>query len=238
MMKKLHHFYHIYAAGDWKQPLHEHLRGMIEYGLYYNLDTFNVGIVGSQEQCVSVEAYLTEQKIRHNIIATAESGWEQVTMIPMWEFSQKNDGLILYAHTKGSSNASDVNIRWRRSMIWHNVCHWREAVNELSTRSHAYGCHWIAPLISGMPEHKVGNMMFAGTFFWMRSEVMARHPKPALTHRWEAEGFCGYGWHEKAYPIFDPTPYFPNTGPFADGWVEANGVGYKPEFHLPKFYDV
>jgi hypothetical protein len=53
-------------------------------------------------------------------------------MIPMWEFAQKNDGLILYAHSKGASRIqADVNIRWRRSMMTGIVIAWKFAIEKL-----------------------------------------------------------------------------------------------------------
>jgi hypothetical protein len=80
-----------------------------------------------------------------------------------------------------------------------------------------------------MPEHKQGNYMFAGTFFWVRCELLREFPRPALTHRHEAEGFVGYGWHQKPFPVYDPTPYFPNTAPFADGWVNDPNYSFSQE---------
>lgn len=232
----LFHFYHIYADGQCETPIREHIRALKDWGLHDALTSFQIGIVGQPHKRQEVINCLNTLDIKYTICAEADTGWEQVTMIPMWHFSFSNNGLILYCHTKGASNPEDVNVRWRRSMIYWNVIRWRDAVGELATRSDAYGCHWIAPLLS-MPEHKTGNMMFAGTFFWLKCEVMARFPRPALTHRHEAEGFVGYGWHEKPYNVYDPTPYFPNQGPFADGWVDSPPV-YQPEFYPPKFYAV
>lgn len=231
----LHHFYHIYADGQWQEPVSEHIRALKEYGLYEALTSLHIGFVGTLENRLAAHHYIQSQGIHYYVADEQLSGWEQVTMIPMWEFSKVNDGLMLYAHSKGASDGNDVNVRWRRSMIYWNVVRWKDAVNELSTRSHGYGCHWIAPSIS-MTEHKFGNMMFAGTFFWLRCEELARFPRPAMAHRHEAEGFVGYGWHEKPFPVYDPTPYFPNAGPFADGWVDNEN--YTPEFYPPKFYDV
>jgi hypothetical protein len=233
---KLHHFYHVYADGDCETPMREHIRALKESGLYETLTTFKIGFVGKPHKIEEALVCLNSLGVVFDVAAREEYGWEQVTMIPMWEFSQQNDGLMLYCHTKGASDQSAVNIRWRRSMIYWNVIRWRDAVAELSTRSEAYGCHWIQPLLS-MPEHVMGNWMFAGTFFWVRCNVLARFPKPALTHRHEAEGFVGYGWHEKPYSVYDPTPYFPNSAPFADQWIDhPHGVHSFPEFHEPKFY--
>lgn len=225
----IHHFYHIYADGQWREPVEEHVRAL-NIGLYPNLETFAVGIVGSEENRNKVKQFLNGYK--YTLIAEADSGWEQVTQIPMWEYSQSHEGLILYAHTKGAYSPIDVNIRWRRSMTYWNVIRWRDAVEKLKTHG-AYGCHWIQPLLS-MPEHVQGNYMFAGTFFWTHASLMRTWNKPALTHRHEAEGFIGYGWHQSPFLVYDPTPYFPNTGPFADGWV--NNENFIPEQHEAKTY--
>lgn len=223
---KLHHFYHIYADGQWREPVQEHIDAMLVSGLYKSLSSLSIGFVGSRENIISAHHYVQSRGLSYFIAGEQSSGWEQVTMIPMWQFCQENEGLMLYAHSKGSANQNEVNTRWRRSMTWHNVWQWRFAVERLQTHE-MYGCHWIQPLLEGMPEHRQGNWMFAGTFFWGWCKTIARFPRPALTHRHEAEGFCGYGYAEQPFPVFDPTPYFPNTAPFMDGWV--GNPNYNPE---------
>ena len=218
----IHHFYHIYADGSWSEPVAEHIRAL-QMGLYDQLQTFSIGIVGSESNRNAVKEYLLTTGINFGICAEADTGWEQVTQIPMWEFSKTNDGLILYAHTKGAYSPIEVNTRWRRSMTYHNVIQWQQAVEKLQTHG-AVGCHWLQPSL-GMPEHKFGNWMFAGTFFWTHCELMRTWQAPALTHRHEAEGFIGYGWHQNPFPVYDFTPYFPNSNEFADEWV--NNPEYK-----------
>lgn len=218
----IHHFYHIYADGQWQEPVSEHIRAF-EMGLSENC-VIHIGLVGNVDNRRKVKEHLHSINVDFLICAEAESGWEQVTQIPMHEFSKTNDGLILYGHTKGAYSPIEVNVRWRRSMIWHNVINWKFAVQKLQDHG-AYGCHWIQPLIS-MPEHKFGNYMFAGTFFWTHCELMRTWPPPALTHRHEAEGFVGYGWHQSNFKVWDCTPYFPNSNEFADGWV--NDINFKP----------
>lgn len=220
----IHHFYHIYADGQWQNPVAEHIRAL-KMGLIDSLNTFSIGIVGSANNRNDVKKFLNDNSVGYTLVAESETGWEQVTQIPMWEFSRNNDGVILYAHTKGSSNPSDVNIRWRRSMIYWNVIRWQDAIEKLKEHG-AYGCHWIQPLITGMPEHKQGNFMFAGTFFWTHCHLMRTWNRPALTHRHEAEGFIGYGWHQSNFPVWDCTPYFPNSDEFADGWI--NNDNFEP----------
>lgn len=225
MENKLHHFYHIYADGQWLDPVKEHIRALKESGLYDALTSFHIGIVGTPDNRLYLRRWLSDNDVNYTLAAEADTGWEQETQIPMHTFSQTNDGYILYAHSKGSYNNHEVNVRWRRSMIYWNVKRWKDVMEKLKTHD-AVGCHWIRPLITGMPEHTPGNWMFAGTFFWVKAEQMRTWPKPALTHRHEAEGFPGYGWHQKNYPVYDFTPYFPNTGPFADDWVNNPNANY------------
>jgi hypothetical protein len=222
----IHHFYHIYADGNWLEPVSEHIRAMKQYGLYDVLETFAIGVVGSRDNRHAVKQYLLSQGLTYVIANEQDHGWEQVTQVPMWEFCQNHDGLILYAHTKGASNSHDVNIRWRRSMIWHNVCQWRVAVEKLKDHK-TYGSHWVQPLIDGMPEHKQGNFMYAGTFFWAHCDLVRTFMKPPMTHRHEAEGWVGYKYAEEPWPVWDCTPYFPNTDIFMDGWL--SDPNYNPE---------
>lgn len=216
----IHHFYHIYADGAWQEPVSEHLRAL-KMGLYENLTTFKIGIVGSPENREKVKAFID---LKFEVAAEADIGWEQVTMIPMWEFCQTNEGLMIYAHTKGASSPVDVNIRWRRSMIYWNVIRWKDCVEKLKECETA-GCHFIYPSLS-MPEHRYGNPMYAGTFYWARCELMRTWMSPPLTHRYESEGWIGYKYVQKPWLLWDWTPYFPNSNHFADGWInDENFVG-------------
>lgn len=219
----IYHFYHIYADGKWIEPVSEHFRAY-KMGLANVCDLY-IGIVGSEQNRNAVKSWLKENNIEHTIIAESNTGWEQVTQIPMWEFCQTHDGVVLYAHSKGSSSQTDVNIRWRRSMIYWNVIRHADCIEKLKDFS-TVGCHWIYPVVS-MPEHKFGNPMYAGTFWWARCELVRTFMRPPLTHRHEAEGWIGYKYAEQKWPLWDWTPYFPNSGPFADGWV--NDENFKPE---------
>lgn len=221
----IHHFYHIYADGKWEEPVTEHVRALKMTGLIDNLTTFRVGLVGSLENRTAVANYLGSQEIRWGCIAAADSGWEAVTQQPMHDFSQSNNGLILYAHTKGAYDNNEVNRRWRRSMTWHNVIQWQKAIEKLKDHG-SYGSHWIYPMIS-MVEHKVGNPMYAGTFFWTHCEMMRTWMRVPLTHRHESEGWIGYKYVEQPWRIWDCTPYFPNSDTFMDAWIDD--PNYNPE---------
>lgn len=229
----LHHFYHIYADGNWKEPVSEHIRAMKEWGLIDNLKTFAIGMVGSTNNCADVVDYLAQENICYHLADVHPTGWEQVTQIKMWEFSKDNDGLMLYAHSKGASNPSDVSVRWRRSMTYWNVIRWNDCVEKLKGEAETVGCHWIYPTVT-MPEHVYGNPMYAGTFFWARCELMRTWIRPTTEHRHAAEGWIGYKYCQKPWPLWDWTPYFPNSNHFADGWVNnPQFVGYDTAVLVP-----
>lgn len=217
----LYHFYHIYADGQWFEPVSEHIRALKESGLYDGLTMFAIGIVGNPQKRDDVKVYLDSLGVKYNIAAEADQGWEAVTQQPMHDFSQNNDGLILYCHTKGSSTIHDVNDRWRRSMTWHCVCKWQMAISLLQSHG-SYGSHWIQPLVS-MPEHRMGNWMYAGTFYWIHANIMRTWMRVPLTHRFESEGWIGYGYAENPWPVWDCAPYFPNSDTFMDDWVVNPG---------------
>lgn len=221
----IHHFYHIFCDGQWLQPVSEHVRALKEYGLYENLTSLHIGFVGKRENQLAAHQYIQSQGLVYAIADEQTSGWEQTTQIPMWEFSKKNGGLMLYAHSKGASDPSAVNIRWRRSMTWHNVIKWKFAVEKLQDHK-SYGCHFIQPLLS-MPEHRQGNFMYGGTFYWTHCDLMRTWMKPTLEHRHAAEGWVGYKYAEDPWPVWDCTPYFPNTDTFMDGWID--NPNYNPQ---------
>lgn len=226
----IHHFYHIYAAGKWQQSVAEHVLAL-KMGLYGRLHSLNIGLIGNQNKREAVKQYFIDQGLNFNVIAEKDEGWEQETQIPMWEFCQHNDGIVFYAHSKGSYNDSEVNTRWRRSMTYWNVIRYTDAIDRLKEKEcDTYGCHWIYPVIS-MPEHKLGNPMYAGTFWWAKCDLVRTFMRPPLTHRHEAEGWIGYKYIEKPWRLWDCTPYFPNSRAFADEWIsnpnfipEENGI--------------
>lgn len=218
----IHHFYHVYADGNWQEPVSEHIRALKESGLYDNLTSFHIGFVGKRSNQLAAHQYIQSLGMVYKIADEQETGWEQVTQIPMWEFSKHNDGLMLYAHTKGASNPAEVDVRWRRSMIYWNVIRWRDCIEKLKEVD-TVGSHWIYPTLS-MPEHVYGNPMYAGTFYWVKCELLRTWMCPPLNHRYESEGWIGYKYVQKPWRLWDWTPYFPNTDHFADGWV------YNPAF--------
>lgn len=190
-MKEIHHFYHLYTGGQWKEAVDDHLNALINYGLYEKLKSFQIGIVGEKENIENVKKYLLEKNIKYTICNEERSGYEQVTLNKLYEFSLQNDGYVFYAHTKGSTNlAADLH---RKCMLYYNIYYWKEIQNLLDNKFDAIGCYYIKQSCScGVHhinnEHLVHNV-YNGNFWWIKLDVIKKGDYPGQEHRWRAEHY-------------------------------------------------
>lgn len=133
----LYHFYHVYADGDWKPIVDEHLRALRSSGLYDVLGAFNVGIVGQPAQRDAVRDMIERHCMRYSVVAEADEGWEQITVnaLVRWsaEPTSKRNGVVLYAHTKGAAFPGKFPDRWRRAMTNRVVRDWRSITSAFFT---------------------------------------------------------------------------------------------------------
>jgi len=88
----IHHFYHVYADGGWREPVTEHLQAIKQSGLDEYLNGFHVGIVGSGNNRVQVIEELDKSGLPYSICAEAEDGWEQVTMNRLHQYVKNLHG--------------------------------------------------------------------------------------------------------------------------------------------------
>lgn len=195
------HFYHVYAAGNWPQIVTEHCHALTDYGLYDELDTFMVGFVGSDEQIAAVRCTLDVLVPKYEVCATAATGWEQVTLNPLYRFVQDHDGPISYAHTKGSSRNDPVDEPWRRTMEYHCFVNWQRPVEAVRSGDVIAGCYWLAGATpsgagvrwkNGVPTGGIGpGGIFGGNFWWTTCELLRRNMPPDDTSRHAAEHWLG-----------------------------------------------
>lgn len=199
------HFYHVYAAGAWVDPLEEHVQALRGSGLLDRLGVLCVGLVGDPGEREQVRKRLTGLGVEHVVVGEEDVGWEQVTQVPLWEFAQDNDGLVLYAHTKGAANPHvQVNHPWRRTMCYYNVTRWVDCVEALQGGVDAAGVYWLR--MPQSPEHADHNWFFAGTYWWSSLGFVRRLQRPPMNHRWDAEGWIGYQQNELSMKVKDFNP--------------------------------
>jgi hypothetical protein len=186
---RLTHFFHAYADGNFDTPIRQHFGEVIGSGLLNALDSVRVGIVGSPENRARVLSLFDELSIPVIVVATAETGWEQVTLTRLHDFAKQDDGNIFYAHTKGAWSSDPLAHLWRVSMIYDTVTRWEECVGALGKLDTA-GPYWLD---SAMPEHVEHGHFFGGNFWWARSGYLAGLPPIKNEHRFQAEGWVGLG---------------------------------------------
>ena len=188
-MTRLTHFFHAYADGNFETPIREHFGEVRESGLLNALDSVRVGIVGSPENRARVLPLFDQLSIPVMVVATAETGWEQVTLTRLHEFAKQDDGNIFYAHTKGAWSADTLAHLWRVSMIHDTVTRWEECVSALGKLDTA-GPYWLD---SAMPEHVEHGHFFGGNFWWARYDYLAGLPPLNNDHRFQDEVWVGLG---------------------------------------------
>lgn len=190
-MKKIHHFYHIYASGMWETPAVEHVRALNESGLMSQISTFNFGLVGKREDQDRVEKFLEENFPTINIVARAEEGFEQETMDAIYDYAKDHTGYVLYAHTKNAMNLNDLHVKWRKSMTYFTVMRWKECIELMDDGYNAVGSHYlkITPeaLVQEFGYDKSYHGLFAGTFWWTDLEYIKKFPKVGRNSRFDAE---------------------------------------------------
>jgi hypothetical protein len=135
-------------------------------------------------------AQLTKAPFTTNVAA---HGWEQETQDILYRDAQnaKEPFLALYAHTKGAAVQTEMNELWRKVMTRFTIGQWTIAISELAHNVGAVGCFW-APFDNGkLVGRAEGTQFFAGTFWWARSDVIAKIGRPDRATRFGAEGWIG-----------------------------------------------
>ena len=151
------------------------------------LDSLQIGIVGSPARRLEVLQQLERLDLDFQLVDEQDTGFEQVTMNKLADFSKTNDGYVLFAHTKGAFNNDEFRARWRRRMCEYNVARWRDCLEALPNYN-AVGIHWTT---SDLPEHEGHNGFFGGTYWWSHLYYLRHLPYPKQETRWNSEGWIG-----------------------------------------------
>ena len=178
----IRHYYHVFAAGAWQQPVAEHITALAQAGLHTDMV---IGLIGTPAQRDTARDTITTTLTQAGLAAPvrwieAAQGWEQVTLRQIHFDVHRTPGRhpVLYAHTKGAHDDTDVNRAWRRAMTRALVTDWQHCTRLLDDGHDTAGCHWIT---------RGGVSFYAGNFGWATANHLRTLPPPDNTSRWEAE---------------------------------------------------
>lgn len=209
------HFYHLFCGSAfWRHIAEEHFTALKTSGF---IGDVRVGLVGAWYERQEAVHRLSEWWPSAKVVATADWGYEQVTIRAMHEFACTAHFRtpILYAHTKGSwrTGGSEHVIRnqihWRWCMTECTVTHWEDCVNLLETYD-AAGAHWITrEIVHSLGEDVEGDGpysgYFGGNFWWATAGYLAGLPAVGNEDRMCAEAWIGLD--------------YPKVANLAPGWI-------------------
>lgn len=153
-------------------------------GLAAAASEIHVGINGGAES--SGPAHLVFPWVTELVFHGLDSKNECSTIRMIEEWSANHPGwYVLYFHCKGATKAAGdpMTTRWRGCMQRHTVSNWRRCVGDLDAGYEAVGCHWMEP-----PATPEGQYIFAGTFFWAKSDFLRTLPSILARDRIKLSG--------------------------------------------------
>jgi hypothetical protein len=217
--KKIYLFYHICTIKKWKLILDEQFKELEDSGLMAITERIYIGSNGpnSTEQLVE---YLLSYKYRDKIVIlhlNELSKNENETINFMTSFAKEQDRescFMLYFHSKGVTEKNDLQMLWRKYMMFVLVNNYKKCVKLLEFFN-TVGCIYLSR------PHK----HYSGNFFWTKSEYLSQIPLiKDLKNRYKAEQHI-LSCYKKYYHItLGRSWYFYKIGSF----------GISPETYLSR----
>ena len=114
--------------------------------------------------------------------------YEFPTLNLLWNHSQKNDGAILYLHTKGATRPGPTVDQWRDMMLHFTVKKWQRAIHYLHEYD-AVGCNL---------QIQQNKNFFSGNFWWAGAKYIRSLPDPNLYMSSRIQGEMWIGMNPRA----------------------------------------
>jgi len=169
-IKKIKVFYHVCMINHWFKIVEEHIKLMIEYGLYDRVDKIYIGAVGKEPEFKKLKEF-AEGFPKMEIVDYDSNllRYEFLTLKILQKHSQKEDFYGLYFHTKGCSYPSNEGGKfWRDYMNWYNIVEWNKALCHIERDKYdMYG----VKLLSARKAPAYA-LHYSGNFFWFNSEYI------------------------------------------------------------------
>lgn len=195
-------FYHLYLNDNWYSlsTFTEQMYALLSSGLLHNTTSLNISVISStSEESVLkqfnsiVNQYNVNSNI--NVINVYRSGNECDTGILLKTYcdslptSISKKTYVLYFHSKGISHQNTDNELptkyWRIYLEYFNIFKWKSCVLKLTEGYDSCGAMRMIrkdhPFLSRNAWDDAG--FYAGTFFWMKSDLIQKIPFNYFTNR-------------------------------------------------------
>ena len=156
-------FYHLACMGNWVDVFREQMQLLQQNG-FSNIDMTVLGTTNDRDIVTRV---CDENNIRSNIIFHSHelTNFETPALLAIEEYARKNEGYVLYLHSKGVSSPSDeTKIKWRRLMMHELVEKWESCMLQLPNYD-VIGVNWRE---MNPTSHFCGNFWYASTSYLRR----------------------------------------------------------------------
>ena len=151
-------FYHLACMGNWKQVFKEQSFQLQQNGFQY----INLTVLGTMEDLEFVNLTCEKFNLKVQVIFQAAdlTYFEKPALSAIEEYASRNEGYVLYLHSKGVSNPADeTKVKWRRLMMHELVDNWEYCMHQLP-HFDIIGVNWREmPPVS----HFCGNFWYAST---------------------------------------------------------------------------
>lgn len=206
-MKPIAVFYHcLFQLGDELLPgaldiIYDQMTQLKETGLQDAASEIIIGVNGGAESKVYADGILPAKArvVFHGLQCRNEC--RTIVELEKW-LPTHPDWYVLYFHAKGATHDPNhgYSIAWRGCMMKGVVKNWRTCTADLDAGYDAVGSHWMVP-----PATPIGQHIFAGTFFWVKSsfavtlpsimerEQLKRMGIDSAESRYESEVWIGNG---------------------------------------------
>jgi hypothetical protein len=181
-----------------QQVVREQMSWLRDVGLLYNTKELHVGINGGLESCSIVDHLIPGLAIKALHGLQCKNELRTLLMLEAW-LPNHPGWNVLYLHSKGATNPSEMSTRWRNCMMRNLVSNWRSCIESLD-HVDSVGCHWQGPPLTPPTQH-----IWAGNFWWATSDYLRTLPSlmtaqriglsgvDSVDSRYEAEVWIGNG---------------------------------------------
>lgn len=220
-MGRINVFWHVCGINHWREIAKEQHETMGRSGLLDRAESVRLTFLGDPGGARWLEGL--DKKITLDKQSRDTRHYERMCLNSLWDWSQRNDSLVLYLHAKGVSRTGDNrhNVQgWRRMLEYFLVENHERCVREMEEVD-TLGGNLCVINREGDPYRPGHGLHYSGNFWWARtSHVRKLTPIPENVDMSKDGNYIRY----TEYWVLSPSPKM------------AAGVLFKTRG--PHYYDV